>query len=376
MSWQKVTVMSQKIEFIIHALHEGANISELCRRFNISRKTGYKFLNRYKRFGVTGLKERTRRPQNSPRKTTPEIEKRILTLRDDHPTWGGRKLKRRLEDMGHTNIPAPSTITNILKRNRRIVDKESLKHTPWKSFEAAEPNDLWQMDFKGNFPLQKGRCHPLTILDDHSRYSICIGACQSECFHDVKDQLTESFHTYGLPTAILVDNGSPWKHAEQFTKLSVWLIKLHIQLKHSSPFHPQTIGKDERFHRTLKAEIIPDCMYTSLSRCQRLFDEWRIVYNTERPHESLNMGVPSDRYRISNRRFNEKINEFDYGPTDQVRKVQARGLISFKNREFRVGRAFRGERVAVRPTNKDGLFKVYFMTQKIAEIDLNMYNNP
>lgn len=372
MGWRKVTVMSQRIEFVKLALQEGINFSELCRRYEISRKTGYKFLKRYKEQGLQGLFDRSKRPINSPHQTDPEVEELILSLRDKHPAWGGRKLKRRLEDMGYSKLPSPSTITAILKRNGRVSLEESQKHKAWKSFEAPGPNDLWQIDFKGHFMAKDGRCHPLTILDDHSRFSLCIAACHNERKETVQQHLTNVFRKYGLPYAMLMDNGSPWgaDSESKQTSLTVWLIRLDISVIHTHCYHPETLGKDERFHRTMKAEIISLCTGKSIIRCQPLFDHWRIVYNTERPHESLNMEVPAKFYRISDRIFPEKLPEIEYGPLDHVRKVQDGGVISFKNKEYKIGKAFKGERVAVRPTNKDGKFDVCFCNKKVADVNL------
>ena len=140
----------------------------------------YKFLNRFLKEGIKGLQDRSRRPKHSPNATDKEIEQLILDLRDDHTSWGGRKLKTRLEKQGHTGLPVASTITEILKRNNRMSTKEFERHQSWHRFEAEKPNDLWQMDFKGYFQARDGQCHPLTVLDDHSRYSLCIGACRNE----------------------------------------------------------------------------------------------------------------------------------------------------------------------------------------------------
>ena len=373
MSWRKVTIMSQRIEFVKMALQEGTNISELCRRFGISRKTGYKFLNRYKMFGVEGLFDLPKCPVHSPNQTSQEVEQLILDLRDKHSAWGGRKLKRRLEDMGYSQLPSPSTITAILKRNGRICEEESVKHKSWERFEAPSPNDLWQMDFKGHFQVREGRCHPLTVLDDHSRFSICINACENEKKQTVQDALTGVFRKYGLPYAMLIDNGPPWqRHGEiEYTSFTVWLMRLGISVIHSRPLHPQTLGKDERFHRTMKAEVIPKCIDKSIIQCQQFFEDWRIVYNTERPHEAIDMEVPSKVYNVSNRIFPEKIEEIEYGPDDYVRKVQDGGRICFKNKEYKVSKAFKGQRIAIRPQNVDGMFDVYFCCYKIAHIDLN-----
>lgn len=374
MSWKEVTILSQRQEFITLALQEGTNFSELCRRFNISRKTGYKFLKRFKEEGGTGLKGQSKRPKHSPGKTSEAIEQLILDFRDKHSAWGGKKLKQRLENMGYTEIPAPSTVTAILKRNGRILAHESEKHKAWQRFEADSPNDLWQMDFKGHFPAKEGRCHPLTVLDDHSRYSLCIAACENERKKTVQPQLIDVFRTYGLPWRILMDNGPPWGNRGEYryTVFTAWLMRLGIKVSHSRPLHPQTLGKDERFHRTMKAEILADCVDKPLGQCQRLFNRWRTEYNTERPHESLRMDVPASCYRISKRPFPEKLPTVEYELHDEVRKVydKGKGFISFRGKEYRIGKAFAGQRVAVRPTQKDGVFDVFFCDHKVAKIDL------
>lgn len=372
MSWKEVTLMSQRIEFVCLALNEGSNISELCRRFNISRKTGYKFLNRFRDKGIKGLYDSSRKPKKCPGKTTKVVERMILELRDKHPTWGGRKLKRRLEDLGFSNLPSPSTITAILQRHQRISMPESQKHRAFRRFCRPRPNDLWQMDFKGYFQALDGSCHPLTILDDHSRFSLCLAACYNQKTETVKQELEKVFRKYGLPLAILVDNGSPWgDHADSVhTKLTVWLMRLGVHVIHSRPYHPQTLGKDERFHRTLKADILGDCSYKTVSECQGVFDQWRQVYNTERPHESLGMNVPASQYRMSHKHYPEIIPMVEYDKTDSIRKVFDKGRISYKNQYYRVGRAFIGQKVAIRRTQHKNIFDIYFLNHKIKEIHM------
>jgi transposase InsO family protein len=354
------------------ALQEGINFSELCRRFNISRKTGYKFLNRYRESGYDGLFDHSKRPKHSPNVTMPAIEQSILLLRDKHPAWGGRKLKRRLEDIGHINVPSPSTITEILKRNNRISKVESEKREAWHLFETERPNDLWQMDFKGYFQARDSRCYPLTVLDDHSRYSLCIGACKNESKIVVKQHLINVFRKYGLPIRMLMDNGSPWGYdgTNRHTALTVWLMRMGIKISHSRPYHPQTLGKDERFHRTLKAEVLNYCENKSIGQCQVFFDGWRDIYNTERPHEALEMKTPISCYQISKHQYPEVMPEIEYGPDDQVRKVQINGIIYFKNREFRVSKAFKGQRIAIRPMSVDGKYSIHFCNHKIGHLDL------
>ena len=372
MPWQQVTLMSQRKEFVVLAMVDGANMAHLCQRFGISRKIGYKWLARYLKEGEAGLQDRSRRPRVSPGATPPALEGAVLQVREDHPAWGGRKIRARLQARGWVAIPAASTITAILRRHGKIDATESQKHRAWQRFEAAGPNELWQMDFKGHFAVLQGRCHPLTVLDDHSRYALGLEACTDERTATVKARLTGIFRRYGLPKRILVDNGSPWgaDWEHPYTPLTVWLLRLGLGVTHARPYHPQTLGKDERFHRTLKAEVLTYCQGLELPQCQPRFDAWRLVYNLERPHEALDLAVPASRYRVSPRSFPETLPPIVYGPSDQVRKVQAEGWISFRGQDFHLGRAFRGEAVALRPTCNDGVWEVVFCSQRITKIDL------
>ena len=378
MPWKHVTPMSQRKEFVSLAMVDGVNMSRLCRRFEISRKTGYKWLARVGAEGETGLADRSRRPRRSPRTTPRGLEEAVLQVREVHPAWGGRKLRVRLQAQGWTQVPAASTITAILHRHGLIDPGESAKHQAWQRFEAPAPNDLWQMDFKGHFALAPGRCHPLTVLDDHSRYALGLEACADERRDTVQQRLTAIFRRYGLPRKMLMDNGPPWGAEGQadYTILTVWLLRLGVRVSHSRPYHPQTLGKDERFHRTLKAELLQYCQGLALVQCQPRFDAWRLTYNLERPHEALGLAVPASRYRESPRSFPEQLPAIEYGPGDLVRKVYETGRISFHNRFFRLGKAFRGESVALRPTVTDGLWEVYFGQHRIARINLREPADP
>ncbi len=372
MPWEEVSIMSQKREFVTLAQSEEANIRELCRRFGISPTTGYKWLGRFRGGGTAGLAELARRPHRSPKRTAPEMERSVLQVRDAHPAWGGRKLRAWLLARGRQGVPSPSTITTILRRHGRIDPALSGQHRPWQRFEHAEPNQLWQMDFKGHFAVGEGRCHPLTVLDDHSRFALGLVACGNEMGQTVQEQLTSIFRRYGLPQRMVMDNGGPWGHDGEhpYTPLTVWLLRLGIAVSHGRPYHPQTQGKDERFHRTLKAEVLQGSVFRDLDQCQQVFDRWRGVYNFERPHEALNLAVPGSRYRVSQRPFPEELPPLEYGPEDQVRKVQAQGIIWVKGREYKVGKAFRGLPVAIRPTAAECVWNVYFLTHNIAQIDL------
>lgn len=373
MPWQEVTTMSLRKEFIMLASQADVNMSELCQRFGISRKTAYKWLQRYRAVGEDGLYDRSRRPHSSPQRTPEDIERLVLSLRDTHPAWGGRKLKQRLEDLGHSLLPSPSTLTEILRRNDRLDAAESSKHKAWHRFEHDAPNRMWQMDFKGHFAIGSGRCHPLTVLDDHSRYSLRLNACANEQGATVQGYLTEGFQRYGLPERMTMDNGPPWGADSEhpYTPLTVWLIRLGIKVGHSRPYHPQTQGKDERFHRSLKVEVLQGQVFRDLHHCQQRFDEWRDIYNLERPHEALGMATPSSRYRPSERRFPDVLLPIEYGPDDIVRKVDS-GHLCYRGRTYKISKAFHGYPVALRSTGEDGLMAIYFCQQQIATIDLRV----
>jgi transposase InsO family protein len=374
MPWKEVSTMSLRLEFVRLALHEDTNMSELCQRFGISRKTGYKWLDRYQQHGEEALMDQSRRPHISPNRTPVEIEELVLQVRDRHPVWGGRKINSLLLRGGHTHIPHPSTITGILHRNGRMDADESVKHKAYQRFEKEHPNELWQMDFKGHFAMTGGgRCHPLTVLDDCSRFLLGLRACANETHETVTEQLTSIFRLYGMPHRMLMDNGSPWGSDgdNPYTRLTVWLLRLGINISHCRPYHPQTQGKDERLHRTLKAELISRRHFSDLGHCQPEFDDWRDTYNQVRPHQALDMCVPGERYQPSSRSFPETLPTILYDTGDIVRKVDVCGRISFRSEKFRVGKAFHQQSVALRPTDTDGVFQVFFSHKPVAQISFH-----
>lgn len=364
--------MSLRYEFVLLSLKHGANVAALCRRFQISRKTGYKWRQRYLAAGQRALADRSRRPRHSPERTSARMRQAVIQLREQRH-WGGRKIRKRLQTLGHQHVPAASTISGILRREGLIDQNATFKHRPLQRFERGHPNELWQMDFKGHFAIGAGRCHPLTVLDDHSRYSMALRACSNERGTTVQHELTYTFRRYGLPEQMLMDNGSPWgSDAEHvLTPLTVWLIRLGIRIAHARAYHPQTQGKEERFHRTLDVELIQHCSFRDLAHCQRRFDSWRDIYNLERPHEALNMQVPAQRYRPSPRAFPEHLPAIEYGPGDHVRHVQDHGELSFNGHKFRISKALRGYPVALRPTmTSASRWHVFFCNQRVATVDL------
>ena len=375
MSW-KLSIMVQRAEFVRLASVEGQEFSEACSRFGIIRKTGYKWIARFKEEGESGLADRSRRPKKSPSKSSKKTESIVLKLREKHPQWGGRKLRQRLLDLNHLNVPSASTITSILGRHGLLseLDGAGDRHA-LQRFERESPNELWQMDFKGHFAMVGGgRCHPLTVLDDHSRYSIGIRACENEQASTVKRELVTMFRQYGLPVQMLMDNGSPWGDSggQPWTIVTSWLLRLGIRVCHIRPHHPQSQGKDERFHRTLKAEVLRGRSHLDLLACQADFDPWREVYNRERPHESLAMKVPASRYRLSDRSYPEELPAIEYGTELEVRRVQSSGLVRFKGYQVRIGKAFTGEPVGLMKSMTEGLYEVFYCHQRIGWVDIHI----
>jgi transposase InsO family protein len=364
--------MDLKREFAEQFLLEGANRSRVCERYGVSRTLGYRTAARFVLEGAAGLEARSRRPHGSPRKTDPRLEAAVLAVRAEHPAWGGRKIAKVLERRGLVP-PSPSTITAILRRSGVVLGTFGGGKIVYQRFEHPEPNDLWQMDFKGPVPLRSGdRLHPLTVLDDHSRFNLVLAACANERTATVKGHLIQAFRRYGLPWRITTDNGSPWGNGpgDRFTPLGVWLIELGVAISHSRPYHPQTQGKDERFHRSLKAEALCGPPFDDLGQAAQRLERWRDVYNTERPHQALDMATPIQRYRASSRPYPETIAPFVYEGDLIPRKVDASARLSFKARRLRAPKAFRGKTLALRPTNTDGVFDLLFRTTFVKSIDL------
>ena len=373
MPWREVNTVDLRAEFVSLANSGNVSLSELCRRFSISRKTGYKWLQRYAREGPPGLADRSRRPYRSPRRTATEVEQRVLAYRQRYPEWGGRKLERLMRNAGCRRVPHPSTITDILRRHDALHPASDPPAPNFIRFEHPHPNDLWQMDFKGAFALARGRCHPLTVLDDHSRYALCLAACPNERQTTVRAQLVATFSRYGLPLRMSMDNGPPWgcTHTPRLTELTAWLIEQGVSVTHSRPYHPQTQGKDERFHRTLGAELLGQRTFADQAACQRAFDPWRHRYNTLRPHEALNQDTPQQHYQPSPRPYQPQRPAYEYAPGDHVRKVNRSLDASFKGHQVYIGMALRSKYVAFRPTTRDGVYTIHFCHQQIGVIDLD-----
>lgn len=369
MPWKTQDLMSIREQFVELASLEGANKRELCRRFGISPTVAYKWLKRFRQEGVEGLRNRSRRPRRTPKRVGPEVEQAVLALRHQHPAWGARKLRRCLEVDGFAPLPARSTVNDILRRHGLLVNPRPQRDL--QRFERSQPNELWQIDFKGYFSTAEGSCHPLTTLDDHSRYCLGIFACAREDGATVRSHLEGLFSTYGLPRAILCDNGGPWGSPNSrcpVSSLGLWFWRLGIDVLHGRPWHPQTQGKLERFHRTLKSEVLNRPFWTSRQQCQRHFDRWRPLYNHKRPHEALGDNPPSSRYRPSQRSLPDSLPEVEYDHGVTTRRVSRSGALSFQNRFYFVGRAFTGHRIGFVPTEEDQVYDVYFGWKKLGTI--------
>jgi transposase InsO family protein len=375
MSWKAVTVMEQRQELVRLAMLEGANRRELFRRFGVSAQTGYKWIGRAGSGG--DFADRSRKPLNSPLRCPDSVEQAVLAVRDQHPAWGARKignvLKRQRGWQAGFEMPVESTIHAILVRHGRIAAKDGGAALHLR-FERPEPNELWQMDFKGASALGNGRrLHPLTVIDDHSRYALCIGACADETGTTVKARLEQVFRHYGLPQAFFVDNGNPWgdSHGGKWTKFRVWLLKLGVHLIFSRPLHPQSRGKIERFHRSMDDEVFSMRPLAAMREAQHAFNGWRGIYNHERPHEGIAMQRPAERYRPSPRSMPQTLPQVEYGQGETVRKVTRNThSIWFNNRKWNVPKAFDGESLAIRPHSADGQHGIHFGAHLIKTIDL------
>lgn len=362
--------MDQRLEFVRLALLDGSNRRELCRRFGISPGTGYKWLERH----VSGESccDRSRRPHTSPAQSPAAVEAAVLEVRERHPAWGARKIHAVLSDK-HSDVPCPSTIHAILRRHHRIVPPLGGSRATGR-FEREEPNQLWQMDFKGWSRLGNGMAlHPLTVIDDHSRYCLCIAALAGETGATVKPALEQVFRIHGLPLALYTDNGKPWGDSQnmQWSRFGIWLLKLGVELIHSRPYHPQGRGKNERFHRSLGDEVLALRPLHDLAEAQRAFDRWRHVYNHERPHGGLDHKIPASRYQVSPRPMPRKLPEPEYAEGDIVRRISStKGYIAFKGRSWKVPKAFCGETLVIRPKATDGQYTVFFASHPIRDINL------
>ncbi len=364
MSWETKTVMEQRKQFVLAASAEDANISELCRQYGISRKTGHKWINRAD-LGLP-LCDQSRRPHRQPSKTAGDVEQEIIQLRLRHPSWGGKTIRAALEAAGVEGLPSDKTCCNILKRNGLIDPAESAKHTAFQRFEKEHCNEMWQTDFKGDFLLGNGvRCYPLTILDDHSRFSIRIDP--KEAASGVKDSFILAFREYGMPNSVLSDHGTQFGGVHNgLSAFDRFLMDLDIQPIHGRIMHPQTQGKIERFHRTLKQEALRVTPANIVEAKARL-ENWRWLYNEVRPHHALGMKTPASIYTSSTRPYHEP-KPYIYEEGTKLIKVNNWGFLRFGPIQLFLSESMADTRVEIRFAEND-TFSVIYRNYKIATID-------
>jgi len=367
MPWESSSIMEERIKFVIRASCEGINFSALCREFGISRPTGYHWLKRYRDAGsLSRIGELSRRPHHTPNRTPVSLEKRIITLRQKHG-WGAKKLRELL--LGECIDMKVTTINRILKRNGLIHPKDS--HRPAVThFERSQPNELWQMDFKGDYPSDDGRCYPLSVLDDHSRYVIGLYALPGKDTNTVKDCLIKTFETCGVPYAMLMDHGIPWWSPSNnlgLTRLSVSLIDQGIRLYFSGYRHPQTQGKVERFHRTLNEAICHKGRPRTLSGWCQILKSILYEYNHIRPHEALQMATPSEYYQPSQKDYNPDPGEWEYPEGSVVEKLNTRGWLGKSRQRYFVSEALAEKKVRIEQI--DNKLIISYRHMYIREID-------
>lgn len=367
MPWECKTVKQQRELFII-AARESRNFSAVCRAYGITRKTGYKWLQRYE--AGEEMKDRSKAPKHIANKTPAEAEQLVLGLRESNPGWGARTIHRVLENAGHQGLPCVKTVNNILHRHGCIDPEESQKREPFIRYVKEHCNDMWQGDFKGEFLLNNGKyCYPLDILDDCSRFSVKIQNAESTA-NVVIPGFKAAFREYGLPKAILTDNGAQFAGFKQgFTQFEKWLMDLDILPIHGRIKHPQTQGKIERFHRSMKSELLKYHSFDDLEQADRAIQEWRIKYNTVRPHEALHMLCPADVYTPSERTYPERIEPYTYGGQYHVIKVNSWGYVRFANYQVYLSETMINEYIEFRPSEDDQSFFLCYRNFKIAEYD-------
>jgi transposase InsO family protein len=367
MPWRTSDVKEQRMQFVIRATSGTERISVLCREFGISRPTGYLWRRRYEQSRtLTGIGERSRRPHHSPTRTEPRRERRVLALRRQ-TGWGAKKLYVLLaeEEMA---LPV-RTIHRILERNGLVSDQA---HGPALGrFERSEPNELWQMDSKGKYPLQDGECHVLSILDDHSRYVVGLHALPELSGEKASPCLVETFRRYGVPQAMLMDRGSLWWTAWNgwgLTQLSVRLIEQGIGLRYGRVCHPQTQGKVERFHRTLGTELRHRGVPPRFAQWPAALAEIETNYNVQRPHEALGMQRPAERYQPSPRKYAEQVKPWEYPVGNDVRRLNSQGMLTHQGQRWFICGALAGQQVRVEQF--DGKLVVSYRHMYIREVDL------
>lgn len=358
MPWKESSQMDERMRFLVR-LQAGERMTDLCNEFGISRKTGHKFKKRYKKFGPLGLADESRRPITNPKKYPDEIRNLAVSLKNDKPTWGPRKIREQLIKRNPgIKVPSATTVFSILLSKGLVTPRKRTRRggsevfqTPGKYVQTKKPNEVWCTDFKGEFLLGNQKyCYPLTVTDHSSRYLIGCEALDSTKGAGALKVFEETFQEYGLPDAILSDNGPPFGTTGllSLSKLAVYWIRLGIKILRIEPGHPEQNGRHERMHLTLKQETTRPAGANLLQQQER-FDSFRHEYNFERPHEALDMQCPATKYQRSLRMYPKHLPEPEYALYDTTRVVNRCGHISFKGRgtNFFLTEALAGQKVGL-----------------------------
>jgi len=370
--WKSKTPVDLRIEFMKRVM-KGESVAKLSREFGISRKTGDKFKQRFKRLGEAGLVDLSRAPKVIPHRTPPEVVKLLVDEKKRQPSWGPKKLKNVLEERLHCELPAVSTIGDILER-AGLVSKRGRRHSvparPTTLRDALAPNDVWCIDYKGQFRLgNRSLCYPLTLTDQRSRFILGCDAMAAISDEEARESCEEIFHRYGLPKAMRSDNGVPFASngLANLTRLSAYWLQLGIELERIRPAHPEENGQHERMHRTLKFETTRPPR-TNLLQQQERFDEFVEQFNNERPHEALGMKRPAQVYKPSPRRLPPVLPELEYPQHDDALKVDRTGYISHRRRRSYVSSALAFQTVGIRE-ELDGRWLVTFANLDLGHVD-------
>ena len=374
MAWKETCAVEERFRFIEEYRSEEWQFTELCRRYGVSRKTGYKWIERYQAAGWEGLRDRSRAPARHPNEVTREVAEAVLDMRCQHPHWGPAKLRARLQrEAPEIRWPAESTIGEMLKRaGLAVPQKRRRKATPSQSplrqTEAA--NQVWCADFKGWFRCGDGkRCDPFTITDHYSRFLLRCQAMETMQEEPVRAIMEAAFREYGMPEAIRTDNGEPFASVglSGLSRLSVWWIKLGIRLERIPLGKPQHNGRHERMHRSLK-QATANPPGVNLRAQQRSFDAFRQEYNWQRPHEALEMKTPSEFYEESGRDYPRYLLEPDYSDDWEIRRVRKCGRIRWCNTPIFVSKVLSHEPIGFEPI-ADGQWRLWFFDYPLGIFD-------
>jgi transposase InsO family protein len=366
--------MEERFGFIRDWLTRNYSVTELCETYEISRKTGHKWIERFKQYGQGGLEELSRRPHGHPHTTPLVIQDKIVAFRKEHRYWGPKKLIDRLQKREpDITWPSASTAGSILKRRGEVMARRFRRRVPGYGqslLKADQPNAVWGVDFKGWFRTQNGRrVDPLTISDLASRYLICCQAVKKTNGLEVREQFERVFREYGLPERIRSDNGPPFASIglAGLSRLSVWWIRLGIKPERIRPGHPEENPEHERMHRTLKQETAHPPKNTSRSQ-QKAFDQFRREFNDDRPHEALSMQTPSERYQFSRRAYPDRLAEIEYPADYLVRRVRSAGDIKWKGELIYTSQALVGENLGLKQVDEK-VWTVHFGPLCLATLD-------